>query len=144
MCSLIIVVFINHMSFISSFLGEDVTSNLVELAHKGGTRRKRQAIDITAELGIDVSFVPEVRYDGLMTRSLWLFTCCLNSNSTHSGKIFNISKNSYFTVTEAELFFWILFLRFLVRLHFSAEELLLYPQRLRPRQCPCWRPHAKC
>ena len=29
---------------------------------------------------------------------------------------------------------------FLARLHFSAEELLLYPRRPRPRQ----RPHAKC
>ena len=31
-------------------------------------------------------------------------------------------------------------LAFLARLHFSAEELLLYPRRQRPRR----RPHAKC
>ena len=35
---------------------------------------------------------------------------------------------------------------FLARLHFSAEELMLYPQRQRPRwgQRPRRRPHAKC
>ena len=35
---------------------------------------------------------------------------------------------------------------FLARLHFSAEELLLYPRRQRPRwrQRPRRRPHAKC
>ena len=35
---------------------------------------------------------------------------------------------------------------FLARLHFSAEELLLYPrrQRRRPRQRQRRRPHAKC
>ena len=37
---------------------------------------------------------------------------------------------------------------FLARLHFSAEELLLYPrrprQRRRRRQRPRRRPHAKC
>ena len=32
--------------------------------------------------------------------------------------------------------------RFLARLHFSAEELLLYPRRQRPRRRP--RPHTKC
>ena len=32
--------------------------------------------------------------------------------------------------------------RFLARLHFSAEELLLYPRRQRPRRRR--RPHAKC
>ena len=31
---------------------------------------------------------------------------------------------------------------FLARLHFSAEELLLYP--LRRRLCRCRHPHAKC
>ena len=34
------------------------------------------------------------------------------------------------------------FSQFLARLHFSAEELLLYPRRRRPRRRP--RPHAKC
>ena len=33
---------------------------------------------------------------------------------------------------------------FLARLHFSAEELLLYPRRRRRRQRPRRRPHAKC
>ena len=35
---------------------------------------------------------------------------------------------------------------FLARLHFSAEELLLYPRRQRPRRRlrRRWRPHAKC
>ena len=35
---------------------------------------------------------------------------------------------------------------FLARLHFSAEELLLYPRRQRRRRCqrPRRRPHAKC
>ena len=33
---------------------------------------------------------------------------------------------------------------FLARLHFSAEELLLYPRRQCPRQRRRRRPHAKC
>ena len=33
---------------------------------------------------------------------------------------------------------------FLARLHFSAEELLLYPRRRRRRQRPRPRPHTKC
>ena len=35
-----------------------------------------------------------------------------------------------------------MYLDFLARLHFSAEELLLYPRRQRRR--PRRRPHAKC
>ena len=39
---------------------------------------------------------------------------------------------------------WMQFETFLVHLHFSAEELLLYPRCQRRRQCRRWRPHAKC
>ena len=48
-------------------------------------------------------------------------------------------------VSRSEIFFFILFL---ARLHFSAEELLLYPRRQRPcqRRRPRRRrrPHTKC
>ena len=37
---------------------------------------------------------------------------------------------------------WSCFYCFLARLHFSAEELLLYPRRPCRRRCP--RPHTKC
>ena len=36
------------------------------------------------------------------------------------------------------------FFVFVVRLHLSAGELLLYPRRPRRRPCQCPRPHAKC
>ena len=66
----------------------------------------------------------------------------------------DVSHSSVPLGVGVNLFMWTLFtwhiLPFLARLHFSAEELLLYPRRRRQRPCRRWRrrqrqrPHAKC
>ena len=61
-------------------------------------------------------------------------------NACSCDKLFLFYFNSYIESTK-----WAN-VPFLARLHFSAEELMLYPRRPRQRrrQRPRRRPHAKC